>query len=453
MAKHMKRLFLILIFLSFNYLLHSEEPFSENFISSSVVVGNKIYPYYIVLENNQPTSIFIESIDWTEKISGYGGPINLQIYYTLDGKIKKIKILEHYETKTYASKILNENYLKQYYNKTSTDKFIIGEDIKAITGATITANAINEIIYQTTQNVSKYIFQKQIIPTTSYSRKKEFLKTLLLLIIYIITSVLFLLNVPQTIRVAVLVLNIVFLGIIYSGGLSFSHILNIKNFFVNPLLNMFIITLIILTLITTILFGRLYCGWLCPFGAVTEALFQMKRFFEKRYRKTLGKEIDIEFLEDKKLIKQLRKFEKYFRYIKYALAITIFLSPTLIILEPFQYMFNFTKLSLIKVLYLITIIVFCVLFIRLWCRYFCPLGALLALISKFSIFKLNLNKQSCLDCEICQNICPTNAIVEKNKKRTIIFSECILCNKCRQQCGPKNITYQYFATIKAEHDA
>ncbi len=40
-----------------------------------------------------------------------------------------------------------KNYLKQYYNKTSTDKFIIGKDIQAVTGATITANAINEIIF------------------------------------------------------------------------------------------------------------------------------------------------------------------------------------------------------------------------------------------------------------------------------------------------------------------
>ncbi len=445
---NIKRLFLILIFLSFNCLLYSVELFTENFISSSVVIGDKTYPYYIVLENNQPTSIFIETIDWTDKIYGYGGPINLQIYYTFDGKIKKIKVLEHYETKTYASKILNENYLKQYYNKTSTDKFIIGKDIQAVTGATITANAINEIIFQATRNVNKYIFQKQIISVPSYSQKKELLKTFLFLIIYIITLALFLLNISQTIRIAVLILNVFFLGIIYSGGVSFSHILNIKNFFVNPLLNIFIITLIILTLITTLIFGRLYCGWFCPFGAVTEILFQIKRFFEKRYRKTLGKEIDIEFLEDKKIVKQLRKFEKYFRYIKYALALAIFIFPTLIILEPFQYMFNFTKLSMIKVTYLIIILIFCILFIRLWCRYFCPLGALLAIISKFSIFKLKLNKESCLDCEICQNICPTNAIVIKNKKRTIIFNECILCNKCRQQCGPKNITYQYFTTVK-----
>ncbi len=434
----MKKIILITILLNLCNCVFNQELFEENFVSSSVVVNGKIYPYYIVLENNQPTSIFIESVYWTDKIYGYGGPINLQIYYTLDGKIKKIKVLEHSETQNYASKVLSEDHLKQYYNKNSTDKFVLGEDIKSVTGATITASALNEIIYQATQNVNRYIFNKQNFKKATKIYSKELLKTVVLFLIYTVSIVTFLLNASQVVRYAILVLNIVFLGMIYSGGLSFSHILNIKNFFTTSS-NIFIIVLIILSLLTTIIFGRLYCGWLCPFGAVSEILFEIKRFFERKYKKTLGKEIELEFVEDTKLIKHLRNFEKYFRYIKYIFATCVFVFPMLIIFEPFQYLFNPYKMTLLKFLYLIIILIFCLLFIRVWCRYLCPLGALFAVISKLSIFRLKINEENCLGCEICQNVCPTNAIVVKNKKRIILTTECILCNKCRQQCGPKNI--------------
>jgi polyferredoxin len=235
--------------------------------------------------------------------------------------------------------------------------------------------------------------------------------------------------------------SVIFLGIMYYGGFSFNHIQNLiyQNFPHKS--NIFIWSLIVLTILTTLLIGRLYCGWLCPFGAVTEFLFEIKKFFEQRYKKSLGKEIEIDIIEDMSIVKFLRKYEHIYRYIKYILAVIILLFPAMIFLEPFQYMFLSYKINLVQMIYLIIILLFCILFIRLWCRYFCPLGGFLSIVAKVSLFKLKMAK-SCFHCEICKTVCPTHAIVEKDKKLKIIYSECVLCNKCRQSCGPKNITLE-----------
>lgn len=154
---------LIIILFLFSSLIKAEE--FEEFTSSSVIVGNKILPYYIVYDKEKtPVGFFIESKDWTDKpIKGYGGDINLQVYFSFDGKIKDIKVIEEYETELYAKDVFSQKFLSQYYGKNYEAKFILGEDIKAITGATISCSAVNEIIYQCVKNVNLYLIKKDVV--------------------------------------------------------------------------------------------------------------------------------------------------------------------------------------------------------------------------------------------------------------------------------------------------
>lgn len=435
----MKKFLFITLFLF--SILKAEESF-ERFISSSVFYNGKNREYFLVLENNEITKFFVESKDWVdENIKGYGGDINLQIYFSLDGKIQKIKVIEQYETEMYAKDVFTEKYLSQYYGKNADNEFILGKNIHSITGATISCSAVNEIIYQCVKNVNQCLIKKDIIKKTSFRLSKmEVVRTIVLVILFLIAIFGFIYNI-KILRYIIMCVSVIFLGVMYYGGLSFNHIQNFVYLNSPHKSNIFIWSLIVLTILTTLLIGRLYCGWLCPFGAVTEFLFEIKKFFEQRYKKSLGKEIEIDIIEDMPIVKFLRKYEHIYRYIKYVLAVIILLFPAMIFLEPFQYMFLIYKINLVQMIYLITILLFCILFIRLWCRYFCPLGGFLSIVAKVSLFKLKMAK-SCFHCEICKTVCPTNAIVEKDKKLKIIYSECILCNKCRQSCGPKNITLE-----------
>jgi polyferredoxin len=71
---------------------------------------------------------------------------------------------------------------------------------------------------------------------------------------------------------------------------------------------------------------------------------------------------------------------------------------------------------------------------RGWCRYFCPIGAMLAPFNKISMYKVSVNKDECIHCNICINTCPMGIDVPNMDRDP----ECILCGKCIEAC-PKNV--------------
>jgi polyferredoxin len=75
---------------------------------------------------------------------------------------------------------------------------------------------------------------------------------------------------------------------------------------------------------------------------------------------------------------------------------------------------------------------------RNWCRNLCPLGTLLGLLGRFSIFK-RLPSRLCTDCKSCKDACPTEfdeQVLQKN--------DCILCMECKLKCASKRIKFLPF---------
>ncbi len=66
---------------------------------------------------------------------------------------------------------------------------------------------------------------------------------------------------------------------------------------------------------------------------------------------------------------------------------------------------------------------------RFWCQYICPTGAFLGLLSRFTLFRRVADANACSECTACAKICPTRAIPEKDFRRTS-GAECILCGQC-----------------------
>ncbi|MFH1251668.1 MAG: 4Fe-4S binding protein [bacterium] len=76
---------------------------------------------------------------------------------------------------------------------------------------------------------------------------------------------------------------------------------------------------------------------------------------------------------------------------------------------------------------------------RFWCRYLCPLGALLGLVARFSPLRRIVDVDKCTSCGICKHKCKTDAI-EPDFLATA-KSECILCLNCQRDCPTGAITY------------
>ena len=164
------------------------------------------------------------------------------------------------------------------------------------------------------------------------------------------------------------------------------------------------------TVVTTIIWGRLYCGRICAFGALTQLI---DAIVPSRFQ------IDIPPV-----------LERRAAYIKYGIlfaAVGYYLATREIgfyrYIEPF-WLFSFAAST---PLWLgLGALLLASLFVRnLYCRFLCPLGAALGLISKLSIFKIK-RWSECSTCQLCEKACEWGAI----RQRKIIMQECVRCDDC-----------------------
>lgn len=77
---------------------------------------------------------------------------------------------------------------------------------------------------------------------------------------------------------------------------------------------------------------------------------------------------------------------------------------------------------------------------RFWCRYLCPLGGLLGMISRTAIFRHRLNEEKCISCNRCALRCPTAAI-DPAKGYKADTTECTTCLDCVENCPTHAITF------------
>ncbi|MFC1989393.1 4Fe-4S binding protein [Chloroflexota bacterium] len=77
---------------------------------------------------------------------------------------------------------------------------------------------------------------------------------------------------------------------------------------------------------------------------------------------------------------------------------------------------------------------------RFWCRYLCPLGGLLGLISKVSFIRYRVDGEKCISCRKCSTLCPTGAIKPQSNFSADI-AECTVCLNCMEGCPTKAISF------------
>jgi NosR/NirI family nitrous oxide reductase transcriptional regulator len=166
------------------------------------------------------------------------------------------------------------------------------------------------------------------------------------------------------------------------------------------------------TVISTVLWGRLYCGRICAFGALTQLIDSV---VPARLR------FDVP-----------RSLERRAAWIKYALlggTITYFVATKDMsvyrYVEPFWLFGLFATPGLWVAL---GILLVATVFVRnLYCRFLCPLGAALGLLSNLTVFRIK-RWSECKTCKICEKTCEWGAI----RGPKIVASECVRCDDCER---------------------
>ncbi len=226
---------------------------------------------------------------------------------------------------------------------------------------------------------------------------------------------------------------------------------------------------------TTLTIGRFFCGYVCPMGAVIDLshylLWRRKKISplksEANFRKikffllfifliAALAGVPLSYFMD-----PLPLLTRFYTFILYPLVITL-INLFLDFMRPIFHALGWISLShqhysqpvyymaIVTFLILAGIITLSRLTIRFWCRYLCPLGALLSFISPLGLWKRRVS-QECNECLKCQKACPMGA-VEENPKR-IHLAECIQCRTCAEVCPKGAITFPTsFSLAKAsEH--
>ena len=184
------------------------------------------------------------------------------------------------------------------------------------------------------------------------------------------------------------------------------------------------------------IFGRLICGFLCPFGFLQELLYKIP---VRKWR--IPKKIDDKL-----------RYLKYVILVVFVLLLPAFLHGTYGIGDPWFCKYicpagtleggiplvsvNSGLRSMVgvlfswKILILILVLVASMYIYRPFCKYMCPLGAIYGLFNRFSIYQMQVEKDKCTHCGICEKTC----LMQVNVTENINSPECIRCGACKNAC-------------------
>lgn len=218
----------------------------------------------------------------------------------------------------------------------------------------------------------------------------------------------------------------------------------------------------VVVLILTLLFGRVYCSTICPLGILQDV---------------------ISYLSKKTKIRKKYKYLKAINWLRYSflgLALIFLLSGSILVialLDPYSLfgriisdifrplllegnnllagllnhfdVYAMYKIDLVSlhIEVLIIPIIFLGLIIwmslkkgRLYCNTICPVGTFLGFLSKYSLFKIKLDTNTCTRCGLCESVCKSGCINTKEQK--IDFTRCVGCFNCFTVCPFSSVIFK-----------
>ncbi len=194
-------------------------------------------------------------------------------------------------------------------------------------------------------------------------------------------------------------------------------------------------------LLYAILFGRMICGWACPFGLIEELLYKIKSPKLKKSPVTrvlsfFKYAILVLFVGIVPIMYAFRNFPLP-SFCKYICPIGTIEGG----LGLLSNKFNEGNLALLgplftwKFILMVSIVVGSIFIFRLFCRFLCPLGAFYGLFNRFSVFGVKVDESKCTHCNLCIAHCKVDI-------RHVGDQECINCGECIDVCPTKAISWK-----------
>ena len=219
------------------------------------------------------------------------------------------------------------------------------------------------------------------------------------------------------------------------GWLPIAGLMNSKLFLTTghiPAIHPAAMFLFLAFVLISLLVKKAFCSWLCPVGTLSEALWKLGgKIFDRNFH--LPKWVDIPLRGVKYLLLG------FFVFMVGAMSAEV--------LQGFMYtpygliadvkMLNFFRDMGTTAAIVIVLLVFGSMLVKnFWCRYLCPYGALMGLVSLFSPVKIRRDSGACIDCGKCARACPAALPVDRLVQ--IRSVECAACMECIAVCPAEN---------------
>ncbi len=360
-------------YLASKILEHAKKFADKN---NDVVIHPSIDLYYATIsDNNFSPSIYLESTDIVKNIRGYAGEVNVGIIIDKNGFIKKIEHISSKETQSYLATIKKAGFYEQF-NQVSISKGT--QQIDAVTGATLTSEAIASTVSQLTKQSIPYPISNYAdideVNSFDLSAKLNSSWVVHISIIFLMFLFAFQKKIRKS-KKSIIVLSL--LSVIYIGFFlnnSFTYISFIHPF-VGTSVSSFVGLYSLFVLLGAIWGKNTYCKYVCPFGNIQRLIMHVN-----------PKKISRKFFISNKWIKKIR-----------ATLTVILITGVLLGLrnwsnfELFPDLFGWSTIGVWFIVAAITVLT-TLIYPMIWCRLLCPTGSLLDGVSDLMSYRVKKKK-------------------------------------------------------------
>lgn len=215
--------------------------------------------------------------------------------------------------------------------------------------------------------------------------------------------------------------------------------------------------------VLTLLYGRLYCSFLCPLGTFQDIVSRVGKLFRKKKIYRYGKPYNwlrysiLAIIVASLLTGSLFGVYLLDPYSNFGRIFAAFAKPLAVGLNNlwvalaekvkwygmYSYPMPHWSMAALAIPAAMLILVSTLAFFagRLYCNTLCPVGTLLGWLSRFSVWKLRFDTAKCTSCAKCARVCKSQCIDLKTK--TVDFSRCVACFNCTNSCAEGAIKYSW----------
>jgi len=399
--------------------LAGERPAQE---AAAVLETGRRVRYFTVAEPNEPSVGYIfASRDLAPEVRGFGGRISLAVHTDAAGKLLDFLIVQSNETPSYLD--LLSDWLDGLKGRVlfAAEPFV---DIDAVTGATVSSEAILAALQESSRQFAAEVLGRPVesaeasVARDAQGRRGWMPSASDAAVLYLVGAFAAAIVVTRWggfwTRLAVLVLAFLAGGVFLNAQYSSEQMVTLLSLDAPALKLTGALLLTVGVPVLVLLFGNLYCGYICPFGAAQELLSYL---VPRRFKTVPGRE-------------EMRA-ARFVKYVVLFVLISVFFvsrNRTTLAGDPLISVFNFRPSmagfwegigawSDWMFVVLAIGLVGSLFFVRFWCRYLCGVGAFLSLLNHVRLLRRWMPRQRFGKCEFGLTAAD--------------HLDCIYCDRCR----------------------